>query len=179
MDNIDFERRDSLLTKVNLKVRIILVHLNAFYAYAFTYILHAQRIINMETFESLPVESRRNLLALLPVHDRHPPSDVSIPTEETDCWIHPTALSNEFFTKALQDYSTRQMNGDFSPRLNSRSGLRKSVGNRQRYSSPTTSPVSVPSHSTPMFHSPSVSAKEDPSYQTPLNVSSPVARSAI
>ncbi|KAM7541704.1 hypothetical protein Aperf_G00000013760 [Anoplocephala perfoliata] len=147
LDNIDFERRDSLLTKVNLK-----------------------KIINMETFESLPLESRRNLLTLLPIHDRHPPPDVPIPTEGTDCWIHPTALSNEFFTKALQDYSTRQMNGDFSPRLNSRTGLRKSVGNRQRYSSPTASPISAPSHSTPKFQSPAVSAKEDPPVQTPLNL---------
>ncbi|KAM3185937.1 hypothetical protein ACTXT7_005374 [Hymenolepis weldensis] len=117
LDNFDLELPNSALTKVNLS-----------------------EIVNMKTFESLPIESRKKLLKLLPIHDQQPPADVSIPSGEPELWIHPTALRNEFFSKALQDYSTRQMNGDFSPRLNSRQGLRKSVGNRQRYSNPISSP---------------------------------------
>nr|CDS28105.1 Polycomb group protein ASXL2 [Hymenolepis microstoma] len=117
LDNFDLELPNSVLTKVNLS-----------------------EIINIKTFESLPIESRKRLLKLLPVHDQQPPADVSISSGESDLWIHPTALRNEFFSKALQDYSTRQMNGDFFPRLNSRQGLRKSVGNRQRYSNSISSP---------------------------------------
>ncbi|VDD79209.1 unnamed protein product [Mesocestoides corti] len=119
--NIDFERRDSLLTKINLK-----------------------KLINVKTFEALPLESRRRLLSLLPLYDQTPPTDsTSVVSASSDYWIHPTALNNEFLSKALQDYSTRQMNGDFAPRVNARTGLRKSVGNRQRYSTPILSPTSL------------------------------------
>ncbi|VUZ49088.1 unnamed protein product [Hymenolepis diminuta] len=148
LDNFDLELPNSALTKVNLS-----------------------EIVNMKTFESLPIESRKKLLKLLPIHDQQPPADVSIPSGEPELWIHPTALRNEFFSKALQDYSTRQMNGDFSPRLNSRQGLRKSVGNRQRYSNPISSPpllAASSSQSTSTFQSPSTT-KEIPSNHPSLS----------
>ncbi|CDS37645.1 Polycomb group protein ASXL2 [Echinococcus multilocularis] len=148
LDNIDFERRDSLLTKVNLK-----------------------KIINMDTFEALPMDSRRHLLSLLPIYDQTPPPDATASATDADYWIHPTALNNEFLSKALQDYSIRQMNGEFSPRLNSRTGLRKSVGNRQRYSSPAVSPISIPHSSTPLLQPSANTTKEEP-ISTPLVVTS-------
>ncbi|VDO09672.1 unnamed protein product [Rodentolepis nana] len=140
LDDFDLELPNSVLTKVNLS-----------------------EIINIKTFESLPIESRKRLLKLLPIHDQQPPADASIPSGESDLWIHPTALRNEFFSKALQDYSTRQMNGDFFPRLNSRQGLRKSVGNRQRYSSSISSPQPTSTSQSPS------STKENPSNHSPLS----------
>lgn len=130
-----------------------------------------QKIINMDTFEALPMDSRRHLLSLLPIHDQTPPPNATALAKDADYWIHPTALNNEFLSKALQDYSIRQMNGEFSPRLNSRTGLRKSVGNRQRYLSPAVSPVPIPHSSTPLLQSSANTTKEEPS-STPLIVSS-------
>ncbi|VDM17020.1 unnamed protein product [Hydatigera taeniaeformis] len=156
LDNIDFERRDSLLTKVNLK-----------------------KIINMDTFEALPVTSRRRLLTLLPVHDQTPPPNTTVSAMDIDYWIHPTALNNEFLSKALQDYSIRQMNGEFSPRLNSRTGLRKSVGNRQRYLSPAVSPVSIPHSSTPLLQPTANTTKEEPNSTPTIATSSPLRTNGV
>ena len=125
----------------------------------------------MDTFEALPVDSRRHLLSLLPVLDQTPPPDASLSVTNSEYWIHPTALNNEFLSKALQDYSIRQMKGDFSPRLNSRAGLRKSVRSRQRYSSPVISPVLIPHSSTPLSQSSAnANTKEEPN-STPVIVS--------
>ncbi len=100
----------------------------------------------METFEALPLDSQHRLLSLLPIYDQTAPPDViDGPTSSSSgCWIHPTALKNEFLSKALQDYSSRQMKGEFTPRFNSRAGLRKSVGNRQRYSTAASPAASFP-----------------------------------
>ncbi|VDK81352.1 unnamed protein product [Dibothriocephalus latus] len=106
-DNIDLERRDSILTKISLK-----------------------NLINKENFEALPLESRRKLIQLLPLYDRvRPPPGITLGDEtgevakSSNCdgnagdgdtttgpsvpllWVHPTALNNEFLSKALQDYS--------------------------------------------------------------------------
>ncbi|VDK32809.1 unnamed protein product [Taenia asiatica] len=156
LDNIDFERRDSLLTKVNLK-----------------------KIINMDTFEALPIDSRRHLLSLLPIYDQTPPPNATALATDADYWIHPTALNNEFLSKALQDYSIRQMNGEFSPRLNSRTGLRKSVGNRQRYLSPAVSPVSIPHSSTPLLQSSANITKEEPTSTPLVATSSPLRTNGV
>lgn len=140
-DNIDLERRDSILTKISLK-----------------------NLINKENFEALPLESKRKLIQLLPIYDRvRPPPGINLGDEAgevvkpSNCdgnagdgdtaasvsllWVHPTALNNEFLSKALQDYSARQLNGEFAPRQNGRSGLRKTVGNRSRYPGLPVSPI--------------------------------------
>ncbi|KAA3678751.1 uncharacterized protein DEA37_0015055 [Paragonimus westermani] len=53
--------------------------------------------------------------------------------ESDSVWLHPSALSNEFFGKALQDYAARQAQGDFAQRVRNRAGLRASAGCRSRY----------------------------------------------
>ncbi|KAA0191346.1 hypothetical protein FBUS_10424 [Fasciolopsis buskii] len=57
----------------------------------------------------------------------------AISPEDEAVWLHPSALSNEFFTKALQDYSDRQSRGEFAPRLRNRAGLRANAVGRHRY----------------------------------------------
>ncbi|VDL93127.1 unnamed protein product [Schistocephalus solidus] len=123
-----------------------------------------QNLINKENFEALPLESKRKLIQLLPIYDRvRPPPGINLGDEAgevvkpSNCdgnagdgdtaasvsllWVHPTALNNEFLSKALQDYSARQLNGEFAPRQNGRSGLRKTVGNRSRYPGLPVSPI--------------------------------------
>ncbi|KAK4476004.1 hypothetical protein MN116_001238 [Schistosoma mekongi] len=132
LDTLDLENPDSLLTKVNLKL-----------------------LINRETFSSLPVDVQQMLSQLLPLFDHcremsldnsvliddndYSPSPLSSGVESSEhsnaVWLHPTALNNEFFTKALQDFSNRQAKGEFTPRIRNRAGLRAHVGNRYRYSS--------------------------------------------
>nr|VZI01497.1 unnamed protein product [Spirometra erinaceieuropaei] len=150
-DNIDLERRDSILTKISLK-----------------------NLINKENFEALPLESKRKLIQLLPIYDRvRPPPGISLGDEAGEVaktshcdgnasdgdttatsvprlWIHPTALNNEFLSKALQDYSARQLNGEFVPRQNGRSGLRKTVGNRSRYAGLPASPIATVTTTVPV-----------------------------
>ncbi|CAH8647526.1 unnamed protein product [Schistosoma bovis] len=133
VDTLDLENPDSLLTKVNLKL-----------------------LINRETFYSLPLDVQQMLSQLLPLFDhcREMSLNNSVLIDENDyspslslssgiesseqsntVWLHPTALNNEFFTKALQDFSDRQAKGEFTPRIRNRAGLRAHVGNRYRYTS--------------------------------------------
>ncbi|CAH8584836.1 unnamed protein product [Schistosoma turkestanicum] len=133
VDTLDLENPDSILTKVNLKL-----------------------LINRETFSSLPLDVQQMLSQLLPLFDhcREMSLNNSVLIDENDyspslslssgvdsseqsntVWLHPTALNNEFFTKALQDFSDRQAKGEFTPRIRNRAGLRAHVGNRYRYAS--------------------------------------------
>ncbi|KAG5443028.1 hypothetical protein CSKR_202702 [Clonorchis sinensis] len=130
-EDIDIDGPESVLTKINLKA-----------------------IINRETFYALPVEAQRMLADLLPVYDRHKHTwssftgldtepddakltpDSSVANDDSSVWLHPSALSNEFFGKALQDYASRQAQGDFAPRVRNRAGLRTSANNRCRYMLP-------------------------------------------
>ncbi|THD26822.1 hypothetical protein D915_002331 [Fasciola hepatica] len=57
----------------------------------------------------------------------------AVSPEDEAVWLHPSALSNEFFTKALQDYADRQSRGEFAPRLRNRAGLRANAVGRHRY----------------------------------------------
>lgn len=96
------------------------------------------------------MKSRQYLAGLLPFYDRISPNDIMDRPVESQCRLHTTALKNEFLSKALEDYSSRPVKG-----FNSRTGLRKSVGNRQRYSNPNTSPFSSSlsiMHTTPPPH---------------------------
>ncbi|CAH8870345.1 unnamed protein product [Trichobilharzia szidati] len=130
LDTLDLENPNSILTKVNLKL-----------------------LINRETFFSLPVDVQQILCQLLPLFDhcKQTSSDncvfdendcspshslssgIELPEQSNSVWLHPTALNNEFFTKALQDFSDRQAKGEFTPRIRNRAGLRAHVGNRYRY----------------------------------------------
>nr|CAH8869800.1 unnamed protein product [Trichobilharzia regenti] len=130
LDTLDLENPNSILTKVNLKL-----------------------LINRETFFSLPVDVQQILCQLLPLFDHckqtssdncvldenncspshSQSSGIELPEQSNSVWLHPTALNNEFFTKALQDFSDRQAKGEFTPRIRNRAGLRAHVGNRYRY----------------------------------------------
>ncbi|CAH8666027.1 unnamed protein product [Schistosoma rodhaini] len=113
-------------------------------------------LINRETFHSLPLDVQQMLCQLLPLFDHcremslnnsalidendySPSLSLSSGIESSEqsntVWLHPTALNNEFFTKALQDFSDRQAKGEFTPRIRNRAGLRAHVGNRYRYTS--------------------------------------------
>ncbi|KAF5398369.1 hypothetical protein PHET_08281 [Paragonimus heterotremus] len=147
LENIGLDSPESILTKINLKA-----------------------IINRETFYALPVETQRMLADLLPMYDGQKqawttyssePEDVKCASSECSSetqpesdsvWLHPSALSNEFFGKALQDYAARQAQGDFAQRVRNRAGLRASAGCRSRYSATdlsedkTDEVVKAPSH---------------------------------
>uniref|UniRef100_A0A183B712 ASXH domain-containing protein n=1 Tax=Echinostoma caproni TaxID=27848 RepID=A0A183B712_9TREM len=109
-------------------------------------------LINRDTFYEFPIETQRMLADLLPYYDRQKQSWPTQPStngyvedgpraqaklvatmEDESVWLHPSALSNEFFTKALQDYTDRQARGEFAPRLRNRAGLRANAVGRGRY----------------------------------------------
>ncbi|CAL8087644.1 unnamed protein product [Calicophoron daubneyi] len=129
IDEIDLNSPESVLTKISLKA-----------------------LINRDTFYSLPPETQRVLADLLPFYDHQKEADSPVQvngddlthpepvasasegcTEADSVWLHPSALNNEFFSKALQDYAVRQSKGEFAPRVRNRAGLRASAGNRCRY----------------------------------------------
>lgn len=59
--------------------------------------------------------------------------------ESENVWLHPTALNNTFFTKALQDFSDNQNKQEVYSRARNRSGLRSNITNRYNYRSLTES----------------------------------------
>ncbi|XP_067677872.1 polycomb group protein Asx-like isoform X2 [Haliotis asinina] len=65
-------------------------------------------LLNYDTFNMLPAAYRYKLITLLPECDK-------LPDTENSLSISPTALNNEFFAKAQQEWRERLSEGEFTP----------------------------------------------------------------
>ncbi|XP_041360385.1 polycomb protein Asx-like [Gigantopelta aegis] len=69
---------------------------------------NVKALLNSETFRTLPQAYQYKLITLLPECDKLVPSDNTLR-------MSPTALNNEFFAKALQEWRDRLADGEFTP----------------------------------------------------------------
>ncbi|VDP68434.1 unnamed protein product, partial [Schistosoma curassoni] len=112
-------------------------------------------------------EMSLNNSVLIDENDYSPSLSLSSGIESSEqsntVWLHPTALNNEFFTKALQDFSDRQAKGEFTPRIRNRAGLRAHSGQtnsrRSSRSKPKNFNCSAPNND---FHHPSLFTNSPP-----------------